>query len=142
MSEKELNVRFQLRYDTFQNWVDADPILKEGEIAVCTVPTGSGAVEQTTPPAILFKVGDGKLKFSALPWASGLAADVYEWAKQSTKPIYDYKEITNVLTTPTNSGLQISDGTESPVLEFDSNAVFVLDGGSAPVSASVEGGNN
>ena len=56
MSEKELNVRFQLRYDTFQAWIDADPVLKLGEVAVCAIPTNSAA-SITNPPAILFKVG-------------------------------------------------------------------------------------
>ena len=148
MSEKELNVRFQLRYDTFQAWIDADPVLKLGEVAVCAVPTNSAA-SITNPPAILFKVGDGVNKFSVPPWTSGLAADVFEWAKQPNKPTYSYEEITNLpdipagtvlkVTTPENSGLQITDEAVNPSIEFDSNAVFILDGGSAP---AVEEGNS
>lgn len=38
---------------------------------------------QITPPAVMFKVGDGTTTFANLPWGSGLAADVYAWAKKS-----------------------------------------------------------
>ena len=36
---------------------------------------------------VLFKVGDGSKVFNELQWASARAADVYNWAKQSTLPI-------------------------------------------------------
>ena len=78
-----------------------------------------------------------------------LAADVFEWAKRPNKPTYSYEEITNLpdipagtvlkVTTPENSGLQITDEAVNPSIEFDSNAVFILDGGSAP---AVEEGNS
>ena len=67
----------------------------KGEVAICEIPTGSAA-EQVTPPAILFKVGDGVKTFAQLPWASALAADVYAWAKASTKPTYSTAEITGL----------------------------------------------
>ena len=34
--------------------------------------------------AVLIKIGDGTTAFKDLPWLSGEAADVYEWAKQSS----------------------------------------------------------
>lgn len=83
MAEKVLKTKIQLRYDEFTNWTKNDPVLKKGEMAVTVIPTGS-SVEQTTPPAIMFKVGDGTKKFSELPWSSALAADVYGWAKAAT----------------------------------------------------------
>lgn len=83
MAEKVLKTRIQLKYDEYANWTKNDPVLKKGEMAVTVIPTGT-SVEQTTPPAIMFKVGDGTKKFSALPWASALAADVYAWAKAAT----------------------------------------------------------
>lgn len=92
MAEKILKTRIQLRYDTLANWTKNDPVLKAGELAITSVPTGSNAL-QTTPPAILFKVGDGTSKWSVLPYASGLAADVYEWAKAANKPTYTAGEI-------------------------------------------------
>ena len=97
MAEKTLQTRIKLKYDTLTNWQDAgaDVVLLKGEVGVCEVPTGSTA-EQVTPPAILFKVGDGTKKFSELPWASALAADVYAWAKAATKPTYSTSEITGL----------------------------------------------
>ena len=97
MAEKTLQTRIKLKYDTLTNWQDAgaDVVLLKGEVGICEVPTGSTA-EQVTPPAILFKVGDGTKKFSELPWASALAADVYAWAKAATKPTYGTSEITGL----------------------------------------------
>ena len=95
MAEKTLKTRIKLRYDEYANWVSADPILEAGEVAVTAVPTGTG-VEQTTPPAILFKVGNGggeNSRWSRLPWASGLAADVYAWAKKAAPDVDDFGNI-------------------------------------------------
>ena len=97
MADKTLKTRIKLKYDTLTNWQGegASVVLLKGEVAVCEVPTG-GSLEQVTPPAILFKVGDGTKKFSELPWASALAADVYAWAKAATKPTYSTAEITGL----------------------------------------------
>ena len=97
MANKTLNTRIKLKYDTLANWqgAGASVVLLKGEVAVCEVPTG-GSVEQVTPPAILFKVGDGVKTFAQLPWASALAADVYAWAKAATKPTYSTAEITGL----------------------------------------------
>lgn len=88
MAEKILKTRIQLRYDTLANWTTNDPVLKAGEIAIATIPTAVPAKKQLPP--VMFKVGDGTSKFSELDWASGLAADVYEWAKKPTRPAYKY----------------------------------------------------
>nr|DAG32962.1 MAG TPA: hyaluronidase [Caudoviricetes sp.] len=88
MAEKILKTRIQLRYDTLVNWTTNDPVLKAGEIAIATIPTADPANKQLPP--VMFKVGDGTSKFSELKWASGLAADVYDWAKASTRPAYKY----------------------------------------------------
>lgn len=95
MAEKILNTRIQLKHDTYANWDTKNPVLKKGEISICEVPVGGSAsdADQTTKPAILFKVGDGTSNWKALPWASALAADVYSWAKAAKKPSYDYSEI-------------------------------------------------
>lgn len=94
MANKTLKTRIKLKYDTLANWQadGADVVLLKGEVAICEVPTG-GSVEQVTPPAILFKVGDGVKTFAELPWVSGLAADVYAWAKAATKPTYTAGEV-------------------------------------------------
>lgn len=94
MASKTLKTRIKLKYDTLANWQagGADVVLLKGEVAICEVPVG-GSVEQVTPPAILFKVGDGVKTFAELPWVSGLAADVYAWAKAATKPTYTASEV-------------------------------------------------
>ena len=94
MASKTLKTRIKLKYDTLANWQGdgADVVLLKGEVAVCEIPVG-GSVEQVAPPAILFKVGDGVKTFAQLPWVSGLAADVYAWAKAATKPTYTASEV-------------------------------------------------
>lgn len=92
MATTTLSTRITLKYDTLANWNASEFILKKGEVAICSLDTGE-TVNQSTPPAVLLKVGDGTHKFSELPWASGLAADVYGWAKEATKPTYTYTEV-------------------------------------------------
>ena len=99
MTEKIINTRIQLKYDTWDNWQKTDVankggnlVLKQGEMAVTAIVSGKSNF--TTPPTIMFKVGDGEHKFSELPWASGLAADVYPWAKSSTAPVIGDGKIT------------------------------------------------
>lgn len=96
-TEKILNTRVQLRYDSYANWTSttlgedkgANFVLKSGEIGICYLPTGYSENQTigSQPPQILFKVGNGTAKFSELPWASAKAADVYEWAKQASLPV-------------------------------------------------------
>lgn len=99
MADKTLKTRIKLRYDTLANWTNADPVLLAGEIAVVQIAT-KNITNQQMPP-IMFKVGDGEKKFSELGWTSGLAADVYDWAKAANKPSYDYSEISGTPTIPT-----------------------------------------
>lgn len=92
MATTTLNTRIALKYDTLTNWNASEFILKKGEVAICSLANNETA-EQSTPPAVLLKVGDGDHKFRELPWASGLAADVYGWAKAATKPSYTPGEV-------------------------------------------------
>lgn len=92
MATTTLNTRIALKYDTLTNWNASEFILKKGEVAICSL-ANSETAEQSTPPAVLLKVGDGDHKFRELPWASGLAADVYGWAKAPTKPSYTPSEV-------------------------------------------------
>lgn len=95
MSTKIFNTRLQLKYDSYANWSAEDKQFKllAGEIAVVNVPAETDADGIVHEPAILFKVGDNEHTFNGLPWASALAADVYEWAKKETKPDYKANEI-------------------------------------------------
>lgn len=91
MAEKILNTIMQLRYDTYANWTTKNPILKKGEVAFATLENNAGDV--CNAPSVIIKVGDGVNKYSNLKIVSGLAADVYEWAKASSKPSYAASEI-------------------------------------------------
>ena len=93
MAEKTLNTRFQLPYDTYTNWSTRNPKLKKGEMVQVEVPAPKDAIIQA--PSVLIKVGDGIHNFNDLAWASGLAADIYDWAKAATKPSYNTSELTN-----------------------------------------------
>ena len=84
----QFNTRLALRYDTWANWNStaatdkgANLVLLKGEIGICSIPASTNAGQSTSEPVILIKVGDGSSKFSALPWISAKAADVYSWAK-------------------------------------------------------------
>lgn len=108
MAEKTLKTRIQLKYDTFERWNTNNPILKAGEFAVTVIPTTTEDGSSSTP-VIMLKVGDDKeTAWKSLPWASGLAADVYAWAKAETKPTYDYSELTGTPTIPTVGNGQIT----------------------------------
>ena len=94
--QKIIKTRVQLKYDTLENWnKNPDVILGKGEVGIVSIPVTNPQlkVNQETPPAIMIKVGDGKTKFSVLPWLSAQAADVYEWARKATKPTYTAAEV-------------------------------------------------
>lgn len=86
---KVFNTRLQLKYDLWKNWHDNNPILLAGEIAVVYIPEETDATtgKVIQKPATMFKVGDGTSSFNSLDWASGLAADVYAWAKEASIPV-------------------------------------------------------
>ena len=87
---KTLNTRIKNRFDSLTNWSQAGVELLQGEIALVKVETqqiDQATGDVVTVPAFLMKVGEndsaGNPKaFSALPWMSALAADVYDWAKE------------------------------------------------------------
>ena len=95
-TEKTLQTRIQLKYDTWNNWnktAAKSLVLKQGELATVYVPASTGSGETVSEPAFLLKVGDGTTAFENLPWVQAKAADVYEWAKAATKPTYTAAEI-------------------------------------------------
>ena len=91
MADKSLNTRIKLKYDTLDNWTSNNPVLLEGEAAVVEVNENTNNIHNA--PTTMVKVGDGESSFSSLKYISGLAADVYPWAKNSTKPAYTSDEI-------------------------------------------------
>lgn len=105
---KNLNTRIALKYDSYKNWQEHNPILLKGEIAIAELPVsenkpgvGEPNAAGSTPaiqnaPNILIKVGDGTNHYNDLKFVSALAADVYSWAKAATKPTYSAGEITGL----------------------------------------------
>lgn len=93
-----INVKHLLRIDSWTNWSKttvanqgANLVLLKGEVGICTFQgTQKDANGIPVTEAVLFKVGDGTSKFSALKWVSGLAADVYAWAKKETPDWSDF----------------------------------------------------
>lgn len=98
-TEKTLQTRIQLKYDTWNNWnkpAAKSLVLKQGELATVYVPASTNSGDTTSEPAFLLKVGDGTTKFELLPWVQAKAADVYAWAKAATKPTYTADEISGL----------------------------------------------
>ena len=141
MANKILNTRIQLKYDTLTNWqsgpfngTDNTKWLKAGELAIVTLAPN----KETSPTSkadqhpLLFKVGTGSHKFDDLPWASALAADVYDWAK---KPEAEFIEwVNSIVTHPT-----IPDGFNIAVGITDDNVVDVnLTGGKNSISGTIK----
>ena len=103
-----LNARISLRYDTYDNWNTPSgkaAILNSGEVGICAITT-DGAEQ----PTIMFKVGNGVSTFVELPWTSGLAADVYEWAKAAQLSIIEEGQgeiITDIAWDENSNGIKV-----------------------------------
>lgn len=95
MAEKILNTRILLKYDSYENWLTNNPVLKKGELAVAYLEQehATEATNFQNIPNVVLKVGDGTSHYKALKFVSGLAADVYSWAKAENKPTYKASEI-------------------------------------------------
>ena len=97
-----IQTRIALKYDEYSIWLEKDPKLLKGEIAIATIPAGTNVTTKDQRvmqdlPNVVIKVGDGVHKYSELPFASALAADVYDWAKAANKPKYSASEIEGLL---------------------------------------------
>lgn len=113
---KKLNTRIALKYDSYTNWMSNDPVLLAGEIAIATIETGNSQTVNPNAialPQTLIKVGNGKSAYSALPFVSALAADVYDWAKKAQKPEYKYQEIKEIGKVDTNTEYRITEDATS-----------------------------
>lgn len=94
MANTILQTRIQLKYDTYTNWQTNNPVLRKGELGIAEVPAETGATQGE--PAVLIKVGDGTSNWKDLKYITGLAGDVYAWAKAATKPTYTANEISGL----------------------------------------------
>lgn len=90
MSQKLINTRIGLKYDTLAHWQSIENTFTPlaGEVVFFEIPVANPnpKVGDTTPaePAILFKVGNGTDTLHDLPWGQAIAADVYSWAKEQS----------------------------------------------------------
>ena len=95
---KEIKTRVALRTGDYAYWTTGagkDIVLYKGEVCICTVAKADNQAQNA--PTVLFKVANANgQKFADLDWVSGLAADVYDWAKAATKPTYTANEITGL----------------------------------------------
>lgn len=122
MAEKLIKTRLKLKYDTFANWekVKTTFIPLKGEVCLVEVPNvGDDGVQSA--PSVLMKVGDGASTYDALEYISARAADVYSWAKASTKPSYTAGEVgvteaafPGLKKTGTVTGVKINGTTKNP----------------------------
>ena len=69
MAGNVLETRIQLRYGTYDQWMNSSTILMLGEAAICSFPNDntidslSNSSSSHTPPAIGIKIGDGRSYF-------------------------------------------------------------------------------
>ena len=98
-NEKQIKAKIALNYNTYEHWTtgkgkDYAPL--KGEVCFCAIESKAQGAQ--TAPTVLFKVGvDGQTKFSALKWASALAADVYDWAKVDGANVFTKEGTGNVI---------------------------------------------
>lgn len=96
MADKQIfYARLQNKYDSYENWIEADPLLLEGEVVYSYITNKEIDYEGNVVeiPTVIAKVGDGEKTFNKLPFASAIAADVYDWAKAATPPTYTAEDI-------------------------------------------------
>lgn len=132
MADNVLRARLQLKHDTINNWLNSSLILKDGEVAIATIPaqvTDAGLI----PPAVGLKVGDGTKTFAQLDWIQAKAGDVYSWAKAQNKPSYTAGEIT---TTTSGSSVQdLLDTLSQAIISGDTNTQYrILTGTGADIN--------
>lgn len=95
MATTTLNTRILLKYDSYENWLTNNPVLKMGEVAIAYLDQehSTEATNFQTIPNVVIKVGNNVNHYKDLKFVSALAADVYAWAKAPVKPEYKASEI-------------------------------------------------
>lgn len=155
MAITQLKTKIRLRYDSYAAWMASNPVLLPGEVAVVVVNQDVNAAqgensgnpetvnENSYKPTILFKVGDGNTVFDQLPWASGLAADVYAWAKKAQAETGDNMLVTGLSATPGEGHVNISNKngtTLNSVIQTIFDNFNELTGGNGSINEQVNAG--
>ena len=95
MANNVLNANIRLRCALFSQLnSNTQLILQPGEAAVAFFPNQEDP--NGPPSAVGIKIGDGQHYFRELPWIQALSSDIYEWAKEPYKPVYQATEIVNL----------------------------------------------
>ena len=123
MATKTLNTRILLRYDSYENWLTSTIVLKQGEMAICSVPSGKTVDGVTAPPAVLAKIGDNVHTFKDLPWLQAVASDVHAWAKAAV-PAIPVENITGL--DDHISAVAVDSDTQYNLVKGDNNYTYKL----------------
>lgn len=130
-----LNTRIKLKYDSYQNWYDKNPVLLEGEVAIATIANNETNKTNTgfhNLPNVAIKVGDGTSNYRLLPFVTALAGDVHEWAKKDLENFHadeiewikGNSDLNNWVTDLV--GATIEDTNTKYKLTYDANAPYTI----------------
>lgn len=147
MAEQTFKGLLQLNSKPYTVAQSENKVLRAGEPLAVTITGDDSSASETVT---MLKIGDGTTPFNDLPWLSGLASDVYDWALQPEKPTYSIDEIktsivrnsfsftikqpeeeSNDLTvtaTPTQLALIIHNDSSSEIIRIAHNSVSVTQG--------------
>lgn len=95
MAEQTFKGLLQLNSKPYAVAQSENKVLRAGEPLAVTI---TGDDESSGETVTMLKIGDGSTAFNDLPWLSGLASDVYDWALQPEKPKYSITEINKYIT--------------------------------------------
>lgn len=79
----DATIKVQIRQDvkTESEWIEENPIIPKNHIVF------------SSDRGNLFKIGNGESHWIGLEYNHSYAIDVYEWAKNSHKPVYTKSEV-------------------------------------------------
>ena len=132
MAEKILQTRIINKHTSYDVATSNDSFVpKLGEIILAKLDVQQN--DGQTIPTFLMKVGDGQKTLKNLNWMHAPASDVYNWAKQATKPAYIATEITRGSSTV---------GADLTAAEQAIQALQTAIGGSGSVATMIEAAIN
>lgn len=94
MAEQTFKGLLQLNSKPYTVAQSENKVLRAGEPLAVTITGDDPSASETVT---MLKIGDGTTPFNDLPWLSGLASDVYDWALQPEKPTYNIEEINTLI---------------------------------------------
>lgn len=136
MAEQTFKGLLQLNSKPYTVAQSENKVLRAGEPLAVTI---TGDDESSGETVTMLKIGDGSTAFNDLPWLSGLASDVYDWALQPKKPEYAIDEIKTVeIETVVGKEDPITIGGKSQVGDRDFYIGMILSGLEAEADQKAE----